>query len=127
MSWKKQLALDLRALGSLPFYGIVYVRSLIGDYPEFQAQLIIGIIIFYGLNLIFENSDGYAGRAILLFIFISLFYNSTMFTIFILIILILLCFSQHYLKVKRNLILQGLFCGFISAAIAYYLVSTWMP
>jgi len=45
MSWKKQLALDLSALGNLPFYGIVYVITLINPkekhaswYSDFQLK-----------------------------------------------------------------------------------------
>src|SRR3989338_3619595 len=54
-NWKKGIARDVMALGSIPFYFIVIIRAIIGKYAIFVYQLLIAAIILFLLMKIFGN------------------------------------------------------------------------
>jgi len=120
VGWKKEIARDSLALGSILFYAIVIIRAIVGEYLPFVYQLVIAIIVLFLLSRVIKG-DQYLARGIILFVFTSLFYNDKMFTIFAFTLLVILIVSLNYLKVKRNVILNGLLLGIISTVIGYYL------
>ena len=123
MHWKNELAYDIRALGSLPFYAIVFVRSLIGDYTLFQDQLIAAIILIFLSHNFVKKTDMYTARAVPLVAFTSLFYNDSLFTTFALILLIGIMYAQYFLKVKQDNIIKGAVIGAIIAAASYFIAN----
>jgi len=82
-NWKKEIIFDMRALGSEFFYFLVFVRTLIGDSPLFIYQLAIAGLSIFIISTLFKNFDGYVARGFVLAIFLSLFYNSLLFYIFV--------------------------------------------
>ena len=119
-NWKKEIARDSLALGSILFYAIVIIRSIIGEHSLFIAQTVIAIIVLFLLSRVIKG-DHYLSRGIILFVFTSLFYNDKLFTIFAFVLLIILMVSLNYLGVKRNVILNGMLLGIVSTVVSFYL------
>jgi len=119
-NWKKEIARDSLALGSLLFYAIVIIRAIVGEYLPFVYQLVIAIVALFLLSRVIKG-DQYLARGIILFVFTSLFYNDKMFAIFAFTLLVILIVSLNYLAVKRNVILNGLLLGITSTVTSYYL------
>lgn len=119
--WKKEVARDCIALGSIPFYFIVIIRAIIGQYAIFVYQLLIALVILIILSWVFKKLDMYAARCFILWVFTSLFYKHNLYTIFAFILWVLVVVSSHYLKVKKSVIIKGIIFGIISSMVAYYL------
>lgn len=119
--WKKELARDTIALGSIPFYLIVVIRAIIGEYLIFVYQLLIALVILIILSQIVKKSDMHIARCFVLWVFTSLFYRHNLYTIFAFLLWVVVIISSHYLKVKKNVIIKGIILGVISSGIAYYL------
>ena len=118
---KKELSRDILALGSWVFYILVIARALIQPYRPFVDQLIIAAIALLILNMFIKNSDNYTARALILAIFTSLFYQSTTFSAFALVILIGLIISSHHINNSKTTLAKGILAGIISSSIAYYI------
>lgn len=119
--WKKEVARDCIALGSIPFYLIVIIRAIVGQYAVFVYQLLIAFVVLVALSFVVKKSDMYIARAFVLWVFTSLFYRHNLYTIFAFILWVCIVISSNYLKVKKNVIIKGVILGIISAGIAYYL------
>ena len=119
--WKKEVARDAIALGSIPFYLIVIIRAIIGQYAVFVYQVVIAFVVLVALSFVVKKSDMYIGRVFVLWVFTSLFYKHNLFTIFAFLLLVLVIGSSHYLKTKKNVIIKGVVLGIIGAGVAYYL------
>tara|TARA_Y100000310_G_scaffold129409_1_gene128535 strand:+ start:171 stop:548 length:378 start_codon:yes stop_codon:yes gene_type:complete len=118
---KKEIARDLIALGSIPFYILVIARSLIGDYYLFFYQLIIALILLFLVNIIFKNFNQHLSRAFVLVVFTIIFYKQLIYTVFAVIVFLFLLVSLVYLKIDKKEISFGLVLGVISSLIGYYL------
>ncbi|MFC1753902.1 hypothetical protein ACFL96_11025 [Thermoproteota archaeon] len=127
--WKKEVARDALALGSIPFYFIVLVRAVIGQYTPFLVQLIVSFVLLYLLYWILKgvlkNSNLHIARALIIVVFTSLFYQELIFTVFAVLLWFMLILSAAYLKIKRKEILLGILSG-ILATVAGYLVTLWV-
>lgn len=121
--WKKEVARDCIALGSIPFYLIVIIRAIVGRYAVFVYQLLIAFIVLVALSYLIKKSDMYVGRCLVLWVFTSLFYKHNLFTIFAFLLLVLVIGSSRYLKTKKNVIIKGIILGIISAGVGYYLAA----
>jgi hypothetical protein len=119
--WKKEVSRDCIAFGSIPFYFIVMIRSIIGRYAIFVYQLLIAFVVLVVLSKIVKKSDIYVARTFVLVVFTSLFYQHNLYTIFAFLLWGLVIVSSNYLKVKRNVIIKGTILGIIGSGIAYYL------
>ncbi len=117
----KELARDIIALGSIPFYFIVFIRAVIGKFEPFIIQIIIAAIMIFILAKIIANSNMHVARSIVLFAFVSLYYKNTTFTFFAFLLLAALLFSAKYLKFKTMQIFNGAIIGIVSSIVAYYL------
>lgn len=122
-NWKKEVARDTLALGSIPFYFIVMIRAIIGEYMPFVYHLGIAFLILIFLDRVSKNFNKYIARGLVLVIFTSFFYQAETFTIFAVLLWISMIFSLVYLKTKYKEIVTGIIFGFISSAVSYYLVS----
>lgn len=120
-SWKKEVARDTLALGSIPFYILVIIRAVIGQYSIFLYQLIIAIIVLFILSKLIKNSNLHIARAFVLFVFTSLFYTDLYFTVFAFLIFVFLIISCVYLKKKKAEVMKGFLSGIISSLSGYYL------
>lgn len=118
--WKKEIARDSIALGSLPFYFIVIVRAIIGNDIRFVYQLLIAFTLLIIFSFIIKFNH-HISRALALTVFISLFYYQLAFAIFASILFIVMVMSSFYLKVKKREVVFGLLFGAISSIISYYL------
>lgn len=118
---KKELARDCIALGSILFYLIVIARVSMLSKPVFLFQFIFAGIIFFLLSIIFKL-DLHSGLGFILLVFISLYYNNVFFTIFAILIYLLLIVSLFYLKIEKSKILKGILIGLISTVISYFIV-----
>ena len=119
MNWKKEIARDCIALGSLPFYLIVLARSTIGQYWPFVIQMTAGIAFLY-LITVFAKFDKYSSRSFLILVFTTLFYQNIGFTILASILWICILFSLNYLKTDKKELLKGVLVGLACAGIAYF-------
>ena len=118
---KKEIARDLIALGSIPFYILVLARSLIGDYYLFFYQLIIALVFLFLVNILFKNFNQHLSRAFVLVVFTIIFYKQLIYTVFAVIVFLLILASLVYLKIDKKEINFGLILGIISSLIGYYL------
>ena len=119
-SWLKEIARDLIALGSIPFYFLVVIRAVIGKYNVFVYQMVIAAIVIFILYFIIKNSNLHIGRALVILVFTSLFYKEVLFTTFAALIWILLLVSAYYLKRSFGFVLRGILIGILSSLAGYY-------
>ena len=121
-NWKKELARDIIALGSLPFYGLVIIRAIIGEM-RLMYHVVIALVILFLLAQIVKQANQHIARGVVLAIFISFFYQDTLFTIFAILLVGAMVFSLHHLKTKRSEIAWGVVFGAISTAVSYGVTS----
>jgi|TARA_Y100000034_G_scaffold114348_1_gene150384 hypothetical protein len=119
--WKKEVARDLLALGSIPFYILVIARSLIGEYYLFTYQLLISILLFFLIGIFFKEFNQHLSRAIVLIVFTIIFYNQLIYTVFAILAGISVLVSLFYLKKTNKEIIFGLIFGSVVSLISYYL------
>ena len=119
-SWLKEIARDLLALGSIPFYFLVAIRAVIGKYNVFVYQMIIAAIVIFVLYFIIKDSNMHVARALVTLVFTSLFYKESLFTVFASLILILSLISAYYIKRKTGYVVRGIVSGIISSLAGYY-------
>ena len=120
-NWKKEVARDLIAFGSIPFYIIIIIRAVIGKYQPFINQLVIAIIGVLLLSLIMKESNQYLARGFILVVFTSLFYKEMLFTGFAVLLFLGMVYSAYYRKEKIKVIVNGCILGAVSSLASYYL------
>jgi hypothetical protein len=115
--WKYTLARDIIALGGIPFLLITIIRVSVLElyYP---MQFIISSIVFFLMRRMWKGSL-HAGIGLILFVFISLFYESWLFFGFALALYIGLVFSLVYLRMHSVDISKGILFGAISSVVGY--------
>ncbi|MDP7141286.1 MAG: hypothetical protein QF362_00900 [Candidatus Woesearchaeota archaeon] len=119
--WIKEIARDSIALGSIPFYFILIIRAVIGKYNIFVYQLLIALAVLVGFSFIVKKSNMHIARCFVLWMFSSLFYKDTLFTVFAFILWVVVVISSYYLKAKKSAIIKGVLLGLLSSGAAYYL------
>ena len=120
-NWKKEFARDTLALGSIPFYFIVVIRSIIGQYVIFVYQMIIAVIVLFFVSKIFKNSNPHIGRGLIIVVFTSLFYSDNLYTVFAFLLWAVMIIAAFYIKIKKAEIIKGALFGIVAAGISYYL------
>ena len=120
-NWTYEIARDSMAFGSILFYLIVLVRSLIGEYLIFVYQLLIAIIILIISSFIIKNTNHHIARAFVLVVFTSIFYKDNLFTIFAALLWIFLIGSAFYIKENKKSIYKGIVLGIVVTLVSYYL------
>ena len=120
-SWLKEIARDLLALGSIPFYFLVVIRSVIGNYLIFVYQMVIAAIAVFVLKFIVKNSDLHIAMAFVIMAFTGIFYKERIFTVFAALVWILMLLASYYLKRKIGPIIRGVIIGLMSFIAAYFL------
>ena len=121
--WKKEVARDLIAFGSIPFYIIIIIRAIIGKYQPFINQLVIAIISVLLLSLMMKEANQYLARGFILVVFTSLFYKEILFTGFALLLFLGMIASAHYRKEKIKMIINGCVLGAVGSLASYYISS----
>ena len=121
MNYKKEVARDFVALGSLVFYLIVFVRAVIIQYMPYIYHLLIALVLVTPLLMLIKKSNSYIARGFILAVFVSLFYQDILFTTFAIVLVILMAFSLDYLKTKQSEIAKGLLSGVIATVASYYI------
>ena len=118
--WKKEIARDAMAFGSILFYFIVIIRAIIGEFMPFVYQLLIAIAILIVLSFIIKNTNHHIARAVPLVVFTSLFYQDNLFTVFAILLFIVMILSAFYIKIKNEEIVKGVVLGLIASLVGYY-------
>jgi len=121
--WKKEFARDLIALGSIPFYFIVTIRAVIGEFTPFVSHLVMALLVYFVLSKVMASSDPYVARSLILLIFVSFFYRVMLFTVFAVVLWLCILWAQKYLRVKNNALLKGVLLGLISSGVSYILTT----
>tara|TARA_Y100000310_G_C20170150_1_gene573277 strand:- start:196 stop:573 length:378 start_codon:yes stop_codon:yes gene_type:complete len=121
MSLKKEVARDLIALGGIPFYLLVVIRSLIGEFTTFLIQLGIAFVLILIISLLIKETNQPLARGLALATFTSLFYKDLVFAIFVGILWIVMIGSTYYLNKEIKPILKGSIVGIIAVSISYFL------
>ena len=118
-SWQRELARDIRALGSTVFYALVVVRILIvPDFP-YVYRLVIAVAVLFLLSLFIKDSDTYVARALILGILTSAFYGDVLYSSFALVLFLGLIVSSSSLGSPTSTIVKGIFLGSISTGAGY--------
>jgi hypothetical protein len=118
--WRKELARDLIAFGSIPFLVITIARvSVIQIY--YPMQFITSSVLFFILRAALK-ANLHAGIGVILVVFTSIFYKSWLFGAFAVLIYIGIIISLFYLKKDKREIFKGILFGALSAAIGYFIV-----
>ena len=120
-SAKEEIARDLVALGGLPFYLLVLVRSTIGGYMSFFANVAIALPVLYILSRALRGSNLHIARALILVVFTSIFYKALPFTIFSTIVWCGMIYALIRLDRSMGEILRGIAVGAVSVVISYAL------
>jgi hypothetical protein len=121
--WLKEIARDLIALGSIPFYFLVIIRAIIGEYGLFVSQMVIAAIVILILYFVIKDSSMHVARSVPIIFFTSIFYKDTIYTIFAGLVWTLLLISAYYAKGNIGFVVRGLIIGAISSLAGYYGVS----
>jgi len=119
-SWLKEIARDLLALGSIPFYSLVVVRAIIGKYNVFVYQMIIAAIAIFILYFLIKDSNLHIARSLVAIIFTSIFYKEVLYVVFVTLVWLLLLVSAYYIKRNIGFVLRGIIIGIISCLAGYY-------
>ena len=119
--WKYEIARDSMAFGSILFYLIVLVRSLIGEYLVFVYQLLIALAILILSSFIIKDTNHHLARAFVVVVFTSIFYKDNFFTFFAALLWVFMIGSAFYIKEKKESIIKGTILGIIATVISYYL------
>ena len=126
INWKKELTRDCVALGGIFFYALVVARVAMLQNWTYVFQFVFAAAIFVLLAAAFRfKVEAHAGLGFILLVLISLYYKNMFFTIFALIVYILLIVSLFYLKVEKSKIWKGILMGAVSTAIGYY-IANWL-
>ncbi|MBU90502.1 hypothetical protein CMO94_03075 [Candidatus Woesearchaeota archaeon] len=120
-NWKYEIARDSMAFGSILFYLIVIVRSLIGEYLVFVYQLLISLAVLIISYFIVKNTNHHIARAFVILIFTSLFYKDNFFTFFAALLWIFMIGAAFYMKENKKSIFKGIVLGTVAALVGYYL------
>ena len=120
-NWKYEIARDSMAFGSILFYLIVIIRSLIGEYMIFVYQLLIAIIILIISSFIIKNANHHLARSFVLVVFTSLFYKDNIFTFFAALLWFFMIGSAFYIKVNKKSIIKGIVLGMVATLLSYFL------
>jgi len=118
--WLKELARDIIALGSLPFYLLVIARTVIGVYELFLLQLVTALVVLTAVSF-FVKANMHIARGFVVFAFTSIFYKHMPFTLFAFAAWILALASVFYLKKPTKSIIIGVILGVAATAVAYFL------
>ena len=118
---KEEIARDLVALGGLPFYLLVLVRSTIGGYMTFIFHVAIALPVLYLLSTLLRGSNLHIARALVLVIFTSLFYKALPFTIFSSLVWCGMIYALVRLHKSAGEIVKGITIGIISVVMSYSL------
>ena len=119
-SWLKEIARDLLALGSIPFYFLVIIRAIIGKYNIFVYQMLIAAVAIFVLYFIIKNSSTHIARSLVAVVFTSLFYKEMLYTFFATLIWVLLLISAYHLKRSFGSVFRGVIIGLVSSLAGYY-------
>ena len=120
-NWQKEIARDAIALGSIPFYFIVIVRAVIGQSSVFITQLVIALVAWLILARFVKDADAHISRSFILFVFISLFYQELIFTIFAAVLWVMIMLSGKYLGRSNKALALGALVGILSSVAGFYL------
>ncbi|MBI1936095.1 hypothetical protein HYS31_06660 [Candidatus Woesearchaeota archaeon] len=119
-SWLKEVARDLLALGSIPFYFLVVIRSIIGKYELFVYQMLISAIAILILCFVIKDSNMHVARSLVILVFTGVFYKDSLFIVFASLIWLLILASAYVLRKKFSPIIRGIIIGFLSVLAGYY-------
>ncbi len=119
--WKYEVARDSMAFGSILFYLIVVVRSIIGKYMPFVYQLLIALAVLMLFSFIIRNANHHIARAFVLVVFTSLFYKDNLFTFFAALLWLFMIGSSFYIKQGKKSIFRGILLGIIASLVSYWL------
>ncbi len=126
-SARDEIARDLIALGGLPFYFLVLVRSTIGGYLSFFSHVVIALPVLFLISRAVKGSNLHIARGFILVIFTSIFYKALPFTIFSILVWCVMIYSLVYLKTGTREILKGIALGVVSVIISYSITLLIIP
>ena len=124
---KNEIARDLIALGGLPFYILIVVRTTIGSYHDFLFRLLIALVSLFVLTRFIRDANQHIARGLILVVVTSLHYEDLPFTIFAFIVWLIMVYSLTYLKATWKEIVTGIVFGVISTALGYFLTFLIVP
>jgi hypothetical protein len=124
---RDEIERDLIALGGLPFYLLVMVRSTIGGYMSFVYHVVIALPVLFLISIAVKGSNLHIARALILVVFTFLFYKAPAFTVFSILVWGCMIYSLAYLKTGTREILKGIALGVVSVIISYSLTLLIIP
>ena len=117
----KESARDIISLGSPIFFILALARISITNNYSYLAKVAFAGFLFLALMYFFK-ANIHLGFGIIIVIFLSLYYNDSMFAIFALLIYISAIVSLIYLKEEKSRIIKGILFGLVSTGISWLVV-----
>lgn len=112
----KELARDIIALGSIPFFLLVIIRIWLLNNNSYLLQIIISGVLFLILSYFFK-ANFYAGLAWIVLFFTSKYYTDLRYSFFAILIYLSLLLSLIYLNKEKKKIVFGVLFGIICSLI----------
>jgi hypothetical protein len=122
-NWRKEIARDLISLGSIIFYTLVIARALVGPFWSFLTFLCFSGLVLLLIYVLHREFELYLARGIILAIGTSFFYRDFIFTLFVLVIYILMIFSSSFLGNSNLKIFKGIILGMLSTVAGYFITN----
>jgi len=116
----KEFARDLLALGSIPFYFLIFIRVLILKDRILIYQLAAAAISIFALHFITKDANLHIARSFAALVFVNFVYKEKIFGIFSVLVWIFVLISARYLKKSTNSIFKGVVIGAVSFLVGYY-------
>lgn len=115
---KKEIARDIIAFGSIPFYAIVIARATVGEHLPFVAHLLLAALLLF-LASLFVSFNRHMARGVILAIFTSAFYQDGLFTAFAFALTAMMLMSLRYLKTRTSDLARSVLAGVVVSGISY--------
>ncbi len=119
--WLMELARDLLALGSIPFYFLIFIRVLILKESILIYQLAAAAISIFAIHFIIKDANLHIARSFAALVFVNFVYKEKIFGIFSVLVWIFVLISARYLKKSTNSIIKGIIVGAVSYLIGYFI------
>ena len=117
----KESARDIISLGSPIFFILALARISITNNYSYLAKVAFAGFLFLALMYFFK-ANIHLGFGIIIVIFLSLYYNDSMFAIFAILVYISAIVSLIYLKEEKSRIIKGILFGLVSTGISWLVV-----
>ena len=118
MDWKKEVARDLMALGSIPLAILVVARAATVENFQVVFNIIVAIALLYLISFRLKNIEHHSAIIIILAIFTTLFYASYFYAVFVIVVVITALYAIK-VQLKKAHVYRSVLLGLACSAVSY--------